>query len=129
MTTLRIAESRDLKLKPLGPNHTDTVLYLNNTDKSIPMVSDGERGHFVFPGELFWKHGTATFKLFYYLGLKPYYMFHGFCDRLLGDQQLIDDLRDQEFNVAFVDLLYNECGLALAHHLGLPSGIRIKLCM
>ena len=31
-------------------------------------------------------------------------------------------LREQKFDVAVVDLLYNECGLALANYLGLPSG-------
>ena len=28
--------------------------------------------------------------------------------------------REEEFDFAIIDLMFNECGLALAHHLGLP---------
>ena len=37
--------------------------------------------------------------------------------QLLGNRHL---LGDQHFDVAIVDLLYNECGLALARSLGAP---------
>ena len=30
-------------------------------------------------------------------------------------------LAEEQFDVAIVDLMFNECGLALAHHLDLPS--------
>ncbi len=39
----------------------------------------------------------------------------GYCHRLLGDHDLFDMLKEEKFDVALVDLLYNECGLALAH--------------
>ena len=40
------------------------------------------------------------------------------CDTLLQNQKLIDHLKEQQFSIAVVDIIYNECGLALAHHLG-----------
>ena len=30
-------------------------------------------------------------------------------------------LEEEEFDVALVDLVVNECSLALAHHLGIPA--------
>ena len=42
-----------------------------------------------------------------------------FCQLML-DPELITELQDQNFDLAIVDLMFNECGLALAHHLGLP---------
>ena len=59
-------------------------------------------------------------------GLCPFSVFEGgmqtvtaSCNALLQNENLIDVLKKQNFSVAIVDLLYNECGLALAHHLGL----------
>ena len=43
-----------------------------------------------------------------------------FCDILHSDDT-ISQLRDNDYDLAIVDLMYNECGLALAHHLNLPA--------
>ena len=42
-----------------------------------------------------------------------------FCELML-DPELVGELQEQRFDLAIVDLMFNECGLALAHHLGLP---------
>ena len=42
-----------------------------------------------------------------------------FCQLML-DPVLITELQEQRYDLAIVDLMFNECGLALAHHLGLP---------
>ena len=42
-----------------------------------------------------------------------------FCDLML-DQEMISRLEDDQYDLAIVDLMFNECGLALARHLGLP---------
>ena len=42
------------------------------------------------------------------------------CETLFTDVKLIEDLRSRNFTVALVDLIGNECSLALAHHLGIP---------
>ncbi|XP_076055067.1 UDP-glucuronosyltransferase 1A9-like [Oratosquilla oratoria] len=43
------------------------------------------------------------------------------CRHLLGDTVLLQRLRLQNFTVAVVDLMANECSLAVAHHLGIPT--------
>ena len=43
-----------------------------------------------------------------------------FCDILLSED-MISQLQESEYDMAIVDLMYNECGLALAHHLKLPA--------
>ena len=43
-----------------------------------------------------------------------------YCDTILHPENL-QRLEVEEYDVAIVDLMFNECGLALAHHLGLPS--------
>ncbi|MPC55833.1 hypothetical protein E2C01_049778 [Portunus trituberculatus] len=42
------------------------------------------------------------------------------CLSLLGDPALAQHLASLNFTVALVDLIANECSLALAHRLGLP---------
>lgn len=39
------------------------------------------------------------------------------CETLFTQTKLLQELRNTDFQLAIVDLLYNECGLALAHHL------------
>ena len=43
-----------------------------------------------------------------------------FCSQLLKPS-LIEELLGKKFDVAIIDLVYNECGLALANHLEIPS--------
>ena len=43
-----------------------------------------------------------------------------YCDTILHPDNL-QRLEREKYDVAIVDLMFNECGLALAHHLGLPS--------
>jgi len=43
------------------------------------------------------------------------------CDTLLGDSALIQSLKESEYDIAIIDILYNECGLSLLHHLKIPS--------
>ncbi|KAB7502227.1 UDP-glucuronosyltransferase 1-7 [Armadillidium nasatum] len=57
------------------------------------------------------------------LGLFPIEGFitvSAYCKELLSSDGLIHQLKKQNFKVAVVDLVFNECGLALAHKLGLP---------
>jgi hypothetical protein len=43
-----------------------------------------------------------------------------FCSQILRPS-LVEELLDEKFDVAIIDLMFNECGLALAHELGVPS--------
>ena len=56
-------------------------------------------------------------RVFWNLGLKPWAVVDAYCDTVLGDKALLARLRETKFDVAIVDMIYNECGLALAHHL------------
>jgi hypothetical protein len=42
------------------------------------------------------------------------------CDRILGDANLHRKLKKEKYDVVLVDLLYNECSMALAHELVVP---------
>jgi hypothetical protein len=43
------------------------------------------------------------------------------CHALLGNEDLMAELASTHFDAAIVDFVYNECGLALAQHLGVPT--------
>ena len=55
--------------------------------------------------------------MFWNLGLKPWAVVDAYCDTVLGDKALLARLRETKFDVSVVDMIYNECGLALAHNL------------
>jgi hypothetical protein len=52
---------------------------------------------------------------------RPHIILGAYCDQMLGNQDLIKRLKSETFDVTIVDLLYNECGLALAHHIRTPA--------
>ena len=56
-------------------------------------------------------------RVFWNLGLKPWAVVDAYCDTILGDGALHEQLRVAKFDVFIADMIYNECGLALAHHL------------
>ena len=43
-----------------------------------------------------------------------------FCSKILRPS-LVEEFLDEKFDVAIVDLMFNECGLALANELGAPA--------
>ena len=45
---------------------------------------------------------------------------NAYCSALLSNTSLHLQLNESQFDVAVVDLLHNQCGLALARHLELP---------
>ena len=42
-----------------------------------------------------------------------------YCETIL-DEDLVTELEEDHFDLAIIDLMFNECGLALAHRLNLP---------
>ncbi|XP_042877104.1 UDP-glucuronosyltransferase 2A3-like [Penaeus japonicus] len=99
------------------PNIREHVLAINNTEGAIPHLTVEERASFQMPQEIMWSKGTSWTAL-------PVDMFltiSAFCKSLLEREQLREDLRNEQFDIAIVDVIYNECSLALAHDLGLPS--------
>jgi hypothetical protein len=62
----------------------------------------------------------STLKIIWELD-RPQIVMGAFCDQMLGNQDLINHLKSEMFDIAIVDLIYNECGLALAHHIETPA--------
>ncbi|XP_053635368.1 UDP-glucuronosyltransferase 2A3-like [Cherax quadricarinatus] len=116
VTVVRWQEARQLPVVD-HPSITEIVLTINNTDGSVPYMTLEETASFVMPQEIMWSHGTS-WKV---IPLDAFITVSAYCKALLGDLPLRHHLRLQRFHVAVVDIIYNECGLALAHDLGVPS--------
>ena len=53
---------------------------------------------------------------------RPHVLMELFCSKILGDELRSKISEDQTpYDIAIVDLMFNECGLALAHRLGVPA--------
>ncbi|KAB7502228.1 putative UDP-glucuronosyltransferase ugt-48 [Armadillidium nasatum] len=97
-------------------NFSETILSIDNSEGLVPFLTKEVKSSFEFPDKLMWERG-----------LNPSSVLDGgidtvasSCDTLFQQKELIQELKASNFKVAIVDLLYNECGLALAHYLGLP---------
>ena len=104
----------------MGSNFSEIVLHLNNSDGSLPFTTKSELGVFSLPMDLLWTRGLNLATLFN-VGANPWTVVTAYCEVLLSNEALIGKLRNEKFDVALVDLIYNECGLALANHLDLPA--------
>ena len=94
---------------------------MNNTDGSIPLLSQEAEGKFRMPVELLWEEGLSLSTVFK-LPKNPWNLVSSYCHFILSNETLKKELEVEHFNVAIVDLIYNECGLALASHvLKLPT--------
>ncbi len=120
VTTIRHDTEQGLQFPYLGPNHEEFVLNMNNSDGGVPYVSRGENGIFLMPTDLLWDYGLGYDFPLHIRPDGPLLLYRAQCDALLGNRALMRRLRATKFDVAVIDLVYNECGLALAHELGLP---------
>ena len=96
---------------------------MDNSDGSIPFLTKEVEGKFTMPVEFLWSKGSALTNIFE-LGLdrNPWKVVTSYCHFLLSNKTLTQELKDENFNLAIVDLIYNECALALANHgLKLPT--------
>ena len=51
-----------------------------------------------------------------------------YCETIL-DEELVTELEEDNYDIAIIDLMFNECGLALAHRLNLPVvGEMLSFC-
>ena len=69
---------------------------------------------FEMPMALMWQKGTS----YRSLPFDGFWALSGYCAALLSNKELLGRLSETRFDVAIVDLLYNECGLAIPHSLG-----------
>ncbi|XP_037093340.1 UDP-glucuronosyltransferase 1A8-like [Pollicipes pollicipes] len=87
---------------------------VNNSDlRSSYFDRDGV---FVPPTDMLWQRRRRLYRL----PTDVFSMTRAHCQDLLGDRQLFETLRRRRFDVALVDIISNECGLALAAALQLP---------
>ena len=76
-------------------------------------------GRVRFPVELLWAKGHNP----HYLPLDAFKMTEALCRTLFENQELIKVLRAEKFDLAIVDVISNECGLALAYQIRIHSTV------
>jgi len=113
---------KDNKLPNLdyGPRHTMIQRSLNNTGHRFPFVTKGEEAQFRLPLEVIWSQGTNLMWTIWQMVVGDKILMEEFCGQVLKPS-LVEELLDEKFDVAIIDLMFNECGLALANQLELPS--------
>ena len=117
VTTVKFHED---KLPPLAshPNFTVINLFLNNSAGELPCVEQTEEGQYRLPMDGLWQHGNSFLWTLRQLFAQVSVM-RGACETQLSPQ-LYDRLSKHKYDVAFADLMFNECGLALAARLETP---------
>jgi len=121
VTTLMYRDSELPKLKnKMHSNFTLIELTVNNTDGRVPFVEQVEAGEFRLPMEVVWQSGNNFQWALRMLFSSAYHLHKEYCTTVL-DPKLVSKLRKGSFNVMVIDLMFNECGLALAHQLGIPT--------
>jgi len=119
---------RDVALPPLRtmahPNFTLVERSVNNSRGDLPFVTAGEEAQFRLPLELIWGSGQNLFwtikKMAY--DSNPALLQGIHCEHVLSEsvgQAITED--PAPYDIAIIDLMFNECGLALAHRLGTPA--------
>ncbi|KAK4317929.1 hypothetical protein Pmani_011037 [Petrolisthes manimaculis] len=86
----------------------------DNSDLRYPYMD--RNGTFHPPIPMLWERPRRTWQL----PLDVFNIIHAHCQKLLGDTTLLKELEEGHYSVAVVDLIANECSLALAYRLGLP---------
>ena len=118
VTTIKFHED---KLPPLPSHQNFTVLdlYLNNSGGELGFVEQSEFAQYRLPmadlwadGNSFWWSLTALFQ--------QVDVMEQACTAVLADT-VYTELADTVFDVAIVDLMFNECGLALVNSLHTPA--------
>ncbi|XP_076042323.1 UDP-glucuronosyltransferase 2B15-like [Oratosquilla oratoria] len=99
-----------------SPNITEFLIGVNNSDGKLPYLTHEENGRGETPLKLFWDNGLSITAV-PWDGLATG---KAVCAALLSHEPLKEDLRQHHFDVAVVELMYNECGLALAQAHGIP---------
>jgi hypothetical protein len=80
------------------------------------------------PYEILWNSGLS-YKSIVEAGSEAFPLMEAQCNTLLSNKQLIKQLKEMNFQVAIIDILYNECGLVLLNHLEIPAVIITILCI
>jgi len=118
VTTIRWADTIG-NYPNLGENHTVQEFTFDNSDGSLPMMTQGLHArHDV--DELHQYPPIRSIPKMVYHGYELRKLLSAYCDQLFADKPLLERLKRANFTLAIVDLLWGHCNLALAHHLGIP---------
>ena len=96
---MRFQDGHQFKLKELGPNHREILLYLDNQEGLLPFVSVEKEGKFSMPVELLWQEGLSLSTIFK-LPKNPWSVVKAFCHTLLSNQTLISELKREKFDLS-----------------------------
>ena len=78
------------------------------------------QAQFRLPLEVLWSKGTSVLWTILNMANVEKVLMKEFCSKILRPS-LVEEFLDEKFDVAIVDLMFNECGLALANELGIPA--------
>jgi len=121
VTTVKFSDSNLPTLATANhANFSLVELTVNNSLGELPFVTFGEDAEFRLPLDLIWNSGK---NLLWTIGMMKDpadLLLTEFCSKIHSDK-LWKLLEQTVFDIAVVDLMFNECGLALTHRLGIPS--------
>ena len=117
VTTIKFHEDK-LPLLPSHQNFTLVDLYLNNSNGELDFIEQSEFAQYHLPMDDLWTDGNS-----FWWSLKSLFqqvnVMKQACAAVL-DNTVYTELAGTEFDVAVVDLMFNECGLALVNSLHTP---------
>jgi len=64
---------------------------------------------------------SFSWQSIYEIAPEVYPILNAQCHALLSNMELFNQLKAKKYKVAVIDLIGNECGLALLHNLGVPA--------
>ncbi|XP_042212020.1 UDP-glucuronosyltransferase 1A9-like [Homarus americanus] len=112
----RITQIRWRSSKTQEVNTTVDVITLSADNRDLRYPYMQPDGTFHPPTTMLWERPRHMWQI----PTDVFRLIDAHCLTLLGDVQLIRRLRRANFSLALVDIIGNECSLALAHSLGLP---------
>ena len=118
VTTVKFFED---KLPPLPEHQNFTLidLFLNNSQGELSFVERKEFAQYRLPMDGLWNDGNS-----FTWSIKSLFQQANVYDeacRVILHESLYKQLSHTKFDVAFVDLMLNECGLALVNRLNTPA--------
>ena len=93
---MRLQDNHQFKLKPLGPNHREILLAMDNSDGQIPFVTQEKEGKFTMPVELLWQNGLSLMNIFN-CPRNPWYAATTYCHFLFSNQTLRQEVPSSVF--------------------------------
>ncbi|CAG7838360.1 unnamed protein product [Allacma fusca] len=118
---IHIVRWKDAHIFPAqnNPNITTTTLAMDNSNGQHAFLTSEKQAAFQVPFDILWNSGLSAKAILDSYRAFPLMGAH--CETLLGNKRLFRELQQEKFDLAIIDILYNECGLALLHQLRIPS--------